>query len=218
MKVRKLALCALFICIAAVMSALESWLPPICPIPGVRVGLGNIVTMFMLYIGGKWRSVDALIVVILRCFVAAFITGQVMNVFYGVMGGFCSLGVMLLMRRILPGEHRENWLPLTGVCGAVAHIAGQMLTAVIIYNNFYVLAYTPVLMASAIAGGAFTGMCTLFMLKKVSPRVLDDIRMNESVHIAPDEYEWEESNDETACDRRKQHNEPRVLRDTDTHQ
>ena len=178
-KIRKIAMCALFICIAAVLSAVEPWLPPICPLPGVRVGLGNIVTMFMLYIGGRWSSGEAMVVVILRCFVAAFITGAVMNLFYGVMGGICALGTMLLLRRVLPQKNRENWLPLVGVGGALAHIAGQMLTAVIIYNNFFVLAYTPILVASAIIGGAFTGFCTLLMLKKLSPNVLRDIRMDD---------------------------------------
>lgn len=178
-KIRKIAMCALFICIAAVLSAVETWLPPICPLPGVRVGLGNIVTMFMLYIGGRWSSGEAMVVVILRCFVAAFITGAVMNIFYGVMGGICALGTMLLLRRVLPQKNRENWLPLVGVGGALAHIAGQMLTAVIIYNNFFVLAYAPILAASAIIGGAFTGFCTLLMLKKLSPNVLRDIRMND---------------------------------------
>lgn len=182
LKVRKVALCALFICIAAVLSAVETWLPPICPLPGVRVGLGNIVTMFMLYIGGRWSSAETMAVVIIRCFVAAFITGMVMNLFYGVMGGICSLGTMLLLRRLLPKKNRENWLPVVGVGGAIAHIAGQMLTAVIIYNNIYVLAYTPILLASAIIGGAFTGICTLLLLKKLSPNVLNDIRMND---IAP---------------------------------
>lgn len=178
-KIRKIAMCALFICIAAVLSAVETWLSPICPLPGVRVGLGNIVTMFMLYIGGRWSSGEAMVVVILRCFVAAFITGAVMNLFYGVMGGICALGTMLLLRRVLPQKNRENWLPLVGVGGALAHIAGQMLTAVIIYNNFFVLAYTPILVASAIIGGAFTGFCTLLMLKKLSPNVLRDIRMDD---------------------------------------
>lgn len=182
LKVRKVALCALFICIAAVLSAVETWLPPICPLPGVRVGLGNIVTMFMLYIGGRWSSAETMAVVIIRCFVAAFITGMVMNLFYGVMGGICSLGTMLLLRRLLPKKNRENWLPVVGVGGAIAHIAGQLLTAVIIYNNIYVLAYTPILLASAIIGGAFTGICTLLLLKKLSPNVLNDIRMND---IAP---------------------------------
>lgn len=178
-KIRKIAMCALFICIAAVLSAVETWLPPICPLPGVRVGLGNIVTMFMLYIGGRWSSGETMVVVILRCFVAAFITGAVMNLFYGVMGGICALGTMLLLRRVLPQKNRENWLPLVGVGGALAHIAGQMLTAVIIYNNFFVLAYAPILAASATIGGAFTGFCTLLMLKKLSPNVLRDIRMDD---------------------------------------
>ena len=96
LRVRKVALCALFICIAAVLSAVESLLPPYMRYPRREgSGLGNIVTMFMLYIGGKWRSIDVMLVVILRCFVAAFITGQVMNLFYGVMGGICALGIML---------------------------------------------------------------------------------------------------------------------------
>lgn len=177
LKIRKLAFCALFICIAAVLSAVETWLPPICPLPGVRVGLGNIVTMFMLYIGGRWSSAEAMVVTILRCFVAAFITGAVMNVFYGVMGGICALGTMLVLRMLLPKKNRENWLPVVGVGGALAHIAGQMLTAVIIYSNIYVLAYTPILAASAIIGGAFTGLCTLLLLKKLSPSVLNDIRL-----------------------------------------
>lgn len=179
MKVRKIALCALFICMAAVLSAAESWLPPICPIPGVRVGLGNIVTMFMLYIGGQWRSLDALIVVVLRCFLAALITGQIMNVFYGVAGGICALGVMLLMRKLLPQKNRENLLPFVGVAGALAHIAGQMLTAVIIYGNMLVLAYTPILLASAIIGGAFTGGCTLLLLRKLPKKLVGQLRLND---------------------------------------
>lgn len=179
MKVRKIALCALLICLAAVLSAAESWLPAICPIPGVRVGLGNIVTMFILYIGGRWRSLDALIVVVLRCFLAALITGQIMNVFYGVAGGICALGVMLLLRKLLPAKNRENLLPLVSVAGALAHIAGQMLTAVIIYGNILVLAYTPVLLASAMISGAFTGGCTLLLLRKLPKKLAAQLRMND---------------------------------------
>jgi len=177
--VKKIAYCALFICIAAVLSAVESWLPPICAVPGVRVGLGNIVTMFLLYIGGRWHAQDVIAVVIIRCFVAALITGAIMNVFYGVMGGICALGVMLLLRRVFPQKGRENFLPFVGIAGAIAHIAGQMLTAVIIYGNIFVLAYAPILLASAIIGGAFTGVCTMLLLKKLSPKILNEIRLND---------------------------------------
>ena len=66
MTTKKMALSALFICFAGALSALESMLPPIVPVTGVRVGLGNIVTLFILYIGGKWRGADALTVAVLR--------------------------------------------------------------------------------------------------------------------------------------------------------
>ncbi|MBQ9947307.1 MAG: Gx transporter family protein, partial [Oscillospiraceae bacterium] len=166
MSTKKIALCGLFICFAAALSAAETMLPPIVPIPGVRVGLGNIVTLFVLYIGGGWRAADALTISILRCFLAALITGSLMSAAYGIMGGLLSLGAMLVMRRLLPRENREKYLPFTGVAGAVFHIIGQLLTAVIFYGTFSVLAYLPILLSSAIIGGAFTGLCTMLLLRK----------------------------------------------------
>ncbi len=182
MTTKKMALSALFICFAGALSALESMLPPIVPVTGVRVGLGNIVTLFILYIGGKWRGADALTVAVLRCFLAALITGSLTNALYGLSGGILACGAMLAARQIFPktdGEMRfdTRFLPFTGVCGAVFHIAGQMLTAVLIYGSKFVLAYTPILLASAIIGGAFTGMCTMLLLKKLPEKLLRGIRM-----------------------------------------
>lgn len=75
------------------------------------------------------------------------------------------------MRKLLPGENRENWLPLVGIMGALAHIAGQVLTAVIIYGNILVLAYTPILTASAVIGGAFhRHLHAVYAEKAGSPR------------------------------------------------
>lgn len=182
MTTKKLALSALFICFAGTLSALESMLPPIVPVAGIRVGLGNIVTLFILYIGGNWRGADALTVAVLRCFMAALITGSLTNAMYGLVGGIFACGAMLTARRLFPktdGETRYDtrFLPFTGVCGAVFHIAGQMLTAVLIYGSKYVLAYTPILLASAIIGGAFTGLCTMLLLKKMPEKLIRGIRM-----------------------------------------
>lgn len=184
---RKLALTALFICFAASLSALETMLPPICPIAGVRVGLGNVVTLFILYIGGRWGGREALTVSILRCFTAALITGSLMNAAYGLMGGLFACGAMLAVRRIFPKNKEENgitprflfdlsYIPFTGIAGAIAHIIGQLLTAVIFYGTLSVLAYTPILMASAVIGGAFTGACTMLLLKKLPRKWVDFVR------------------------------------------
>lgn len=184
---RKLALEALFICFAASLSALETMLPPICPIAGVRIGLGNVVTLFILYVGGRWGGREAFNVSVLRCFAAALITGSLMNAAYGLMGGLLACGVMLMIRRIFPKTKSTDgmpprflfdltYIPFTGIFGAIAHICGQMLTAVIFYGTLSVLAYTPILMASAVIGGAFTGTCTMLLLKKLPRKWVDFVR------------------------------------------
>lgn len=156
-------------------------LPPICPVPGVRVGLGNIVTMFLLYIGGKWKAPDALIVIILRCLLAALIVGSPTHAVYGLMGGLLSWGAMLLLRSMFP-KSKDNkrpddkFLPFTAVGGAMFHIAGQMCAAVLLYGTKYVLAYTPILLASAIIGGLFTGFLTMLILQKFPEKLLKNIR------------------------------------------
>ncbi len=176
MSVKKLALCGLFICFAAVLSALESWLPPIVPIPAVRVGLGNIVTLFMLYLGGNWRFADALAVSVLRCIVAALITGALMNMIFGITGGVFALCAMTAAKRLLPKEKAENFIPFAGVAGALLHIFGQLLAATVFYGTISVFAYAPVLLASAITGGAFTGLCTMLLLKKLDPKFLNEVK------------------------------------------
>lgn len=185
MSTKKLALTALFICFAAALSALETMLPPIVPIAGIRVGLGNTVTLFILYIGGKWRGADAFTVTILRCLLAALITGSPSSAMYGISGGLLACSAMIAARRVFPKSGSKNggdlpfdirFLPFTGVFGAVFHIAGQMLTAVLIYGSKYVLAYIPILLTSAVVGGVFTGLCTMFLLKKLPRKLLDGIR------------------------------------------
>lgn len=175
MSAKKLCICGVFICFAAALSALETMLPPICPIPAVRVGLGNIVTMFVLYLGGKWRVRDVLCISVLRCVVAGLITGSVMSMSFGIVGGILALFAMAALKRMLPKEKAENYLPFVGVAGAILHIAGQLLTAALYYGSLSVFAYAPILLSSAIIGGAFTGLCTMLLLKKLSRKFLDGV-------------------------------------------
>ncbi len=183
MKPKKLAFSAIFICFAAALSALETMLPPIVPIAGVRVGMGNIVILFVLYIGGCWRAWDALAVTALRCILAALIVGSPMSALYGLSGGFAAWLAMLCGKRLFPkrtenGVSRpdEQYLPFTAIMGAIFHIAGQMVTAVAFYGTKYVLAYVPILLASAIIGGLFTGFLTMLLLRKLPKSLLNGIR------------------------------------------
>lgn len=175
MKLNKLTCTAVFVCFAAVLSAAETWLPPVIPIAGVRVGLGNIVTMFILYIGGSWRIRDVFTVALLRCCVAALITGSLMSAAYGIAGGILSVCGAAAIKRLFSEKGGERYLPIVGACSAICHMAGQLTVAVIVYGGTSVLAYMPVLLATAVVGGAFTGLCTLLLLKKLPPQLMKQL-------------------------------------------
>lgn len=181
--VKKLCIEALFICFAAALSALETLLPPFVPIPGIRVGLGNIVTLFVLYIGGSWRIWDAYIIAVLRCFLAALVTGSLLSAAFGLAGGVLACTAMFAARSLFPKGKAEfpfdlQFLPFTAVCGAIFHIAGQLLVAILFYGTKFVLAYTPVLFASAIIGGIFTGFLTMLLLRKLPRKFIGNIRLS----------------------------------------
>lgn len=183
MNLKKLTFSAIFICFAAALSALETMLPPVVPIAGVRVGMGNIVILFILYIGGCWKSTDALIITALRCILAGLITGSPMSIIYSLVGGFTAWIAMLTGRKIFPKstengitEPDSRFLPFIGIMGALFHIAGQMIVAVAFYSSKYVLAYTPILIASGIIGGLFTGFLTMLLIKKMPEKLKIGIR------------------------------------------
>lgn len=179
MSAKKLAFSAIFICFAAALSVLETMLPPIVPIEGIRIGLGNIVTMFLLYIGGNWKAPDVLAVIILRCFLAALIVGLPLRAVYGLTGGILAWLAMLLARTIFPkkdGKPDPKYLPFVAVFGSVSHIAGQMFAAVVFYGTRSILAYTPILLASALIGGVFTGFLTMLILARLPGKFKKNIQ------------------------------------------
>ena len=71
-----------------------------------------------------------------------------------------------------------QFLPFTAVCGAIFHIVGQLLVAILFYGTKFVLAYTPVLFASAIIGGIFTGFLTMLLLRKLPRKFIGNIRLS----------------------------------------
>lgn len=178
---KKLAFSAVFVCFAAALSALETMMPPIVPIAGVRVGMGNIVILFTLYIGGCWKAWDALTITVLRCILAGLVTGSPVSIIYGLFGGVAAWAAMLCGRTVFPkhkdsGLYDEKFLPFTAIMGAIFHIAGQMTAAVLLYGSRYVLGYIPILLASAILGGLFTGFLTMLLIKKLPPKLKLGIR------------------------------------------
>ena len=160
MSTRKITILALYTTIALTIFMIESAIPAVVPIPGVKLGLSNIVTLFVIKRHG---FKDAALVLFVRVILASIFAGQIVSFTYSVAGGVLCLIVMGLINYILSGE----FLFVTSVFGAIAHNVGQILAAYFVLKMSGIFAYVPFLIISGIITGLFTGFACFFAEKKI---------------------------------------------------
>jgi len=159
----------MFTAIALTIFVVESAIPVPVPIPGVKLGLANIITLILLL---HWNFKSALIVLVMRIILGSIFAGQMITFFYSLAGGLFCLITMYLTHKIL----KQKLIWFTSIMGAIAHNIGQILAALIILRSAYVLYYLPFLMVSGIITGFFTGLCAGLLsnrfpyLKKLYPK------------------------------------------------
>lgn len=157
-RIHKLALLAMFAALALGIYGLESFIPNPFPIPGIKLGLANIITLVVLK---KYGIKDAGLVLIVRVILSALLFGQLLSLAYSLAGAvLCLLGEYLL-NKFLNGKA----IFLTAIVGALLHNAGQLGLAIIITQTPGVVVYAPYLSLAAILTGLFTGLCAHFTLK-----------------------------------------------------
>lgn len=157
---KKMTILALYTTIALTIFVIESALPTLVPIPGVKLGLANIITLLVLLsYGGK----EAVCVLVMRIVLGSIFAGQMMSFFYSLCGGLLCFAMMWLVNRILRGKY----VYLTSVIGAIFHNIGQILAAIVLTHSMSVLLYFPILMVSGIVTGIFTGLCTHFAYRRL---------------------------------------------------
>ena len=159
MKTRKLTLMALLCAIALTIFLLEAQIPPLVPIPGVKLGLSNIVTVFAVFFLGPWSAAGILFG---RIFLGAVFAGNFSTIFYSAAGGLFAILTTIALRPVL----KDSQLWVAGALGAVAHSIGQMLMAVVISGTPGLLVYLPVMILCSIFTGSFTGLCAGFLVKR----------------------------------------------------
>ena len=159
MKTKKLTLLGLLSAIALTIFMVEAQIPPVVPLPGVKLGLANIVTVFAVFALGPKEGAAVLFV---RIFLGAVFAGNFSTIFYSASGGALAIGATILLRKIL----KENQLWVAGCIGAVAHSIGQMAMAVILTGTPGLVVYLPVMVAVSILTGAFTGLCAQYLVNR----------------------------------------------------
>ena len=159
MKTRRIVLLGLLTAIALTIFMLEAQLPAPFPVPGVKLGLANIVTVFTVFLLGPREGV---LVLAARIFLGAVFAGNFSTILYSAAGGALAIAVTIGLKKIL----KKNQLWVAGCAGAVAHSIGQMAVAVWVSGTLGLLAYLPILIAVSIVTGLFTGLCAQFLLNR----------------------------------------------------
>ncbi|MDR1060729.1 MAG: Gx transporter family protein [Clostridiales bacterium] len=166
-KTKYIAFLSIMTAAAMILSVVESFFPSFVPIPGIKIGLANIVTLMVLKT--YKRLSFAAVVTVLRCALAAAYSGTIMALLYSLAGGLLSCLVMWLLL-----SRRMEIFGAVGVsvAGAITHNAAQILVAMALMRDFAVIYYLPVLMISGIAAGAAIGVAAerLFRLLPKSLR------------------------------------------------
>lgn len=156
MKTRKLTQMALLTAIALTIFMVEAQIPALVPVPGVKLGLSNIVTVFAVFAMGPKEAASILFA---RVFLGAIFAGNFSTIFYSAAGGLCAILITIGLKRIL--TLKQLWV--AGALGAVAHSIGQMVMAVALTGTPYLILYLPVMIVISIPTGLFTGLCAQFI-------------------------------------------------------
>nr|WP_325182880.1 Gx transporter family protein [uncultured Oscillibacter sp.] len=151
---KQLTLCALLTAMALALSYLENLFPLslAIPVPGVKLGLANIVTLFALYALGPG---EALLILLARCLLGALFAGNMNALIFSLLGGLSAMGTMILLSR-------RRGLSVYGVSvgGAAAHNCGQIAAALLTLGSAAPLYYLPILLAVSLLTGGLTGLAS----------------------------------------------------------
>ena len=158
-EIRRLAVCSIFCAVALTIFVIEAQIPLPIPLPGVKLGLSNIITLFALL----WLSPsEAFLILVGRILLGAVFTGNPSSLLYSLSGGIICLFVENLLLKFLS----KRFIIEISIIGAMIHNTVQILCAVFVTGSASVFAYMPPLIVIGAFCGLFCGLCIWFVDKK----------------------------------------------------
>lgn len=155
----RVAYFGVFTALALIFSYVETLIPVNLGIPGVKLGLANLIIVVALY---KMRLSEAYLLSVVRVLLAGFIFGNYFSIIYSLAGGLLSLTVMALLKK-------WGGFSLQGIsiAGGVFHNIGQLIVAAVVVETFSVTYYFPVLLVAGLLTGLVIGIVAEMMLKRL---------------------------------------------------
>lgn len=159
MKVSKLTLMALTVSLAMILSFVETQIPPLMAIPGMKVGLANIAVVFALYRFG-WK--EAIGISLIRVFLTGLLFGTFASIAYSLAGAILSFAGMVVLKRI-----KVFSCIAVSVMGGVLHNVGQIAMASILMGTELIRYYLPFLLLSGTVAGVAIGVVAGILIKRI---------------------------------------------------
>lgn len=148
-----------FTALALIFSYIETLIPIQFGVPGIKLGLANLIIVIVLYRTG-WQ--EALLLSVVRVVLAGFIFGNLFSIVYSLAGGILSLAVMALLKK----TERFSVIGIS-IAGGVCHNIGQLIVAMVVVETYQVGYYLPVLLIAGVITGAVIGAVAGEVLKRI---------------------------------------------------
>lgn len=153
----------LFLALALICSYVESLIPFYFGVPGVKLGLTNIVVVMALYcIGTK----EAFLISTLRIVLSGFMFGNMFSILYSLAGGLLSFAVMYLLKKT--GKFK---VISVSVAGGISHNIGQLVVAAFVVSNYHIFYYGTVLILAGILTGFVIGVIAQEVILRLGNRM-----------------------------------------------
>lgn len=156
---KKIAVRALLVALAMVLSYIESQIQFLTMVPGMKLGLTNLVVMVALY---KINEKEAIIINIVRIFLVGFTFGNLFSIMYSLAGGILSGVVMILLKKT-----KKVSMTTVSVAGGVFHNVGQIIVAMIVMETNAILYYLLVLWITGVFAGIIIGVLSAEVVKRL---------------------------------------------------
>ena len=156
---KRLTALALTISFALILSYIESRIPALVAIPGIKAGLANIAVIFTLY---KFGLKEAAAVSLIRVVIVSMLFGSPISMIYSIAGAVLSLASMALLKRLTPLNEIS-----VSICGGIMHNVGQIAMASIMLSTNAVVYYLPFLILSGTLAGIAVGAASALLIKRI---------------------------------------------------
>lgn len=163
-KIKTIALMGLLVALAIILSYVESLVPAFFAVPGMKLGLTNIVVLFAIY---RLDLKSAIIINLIRIMLVGFMFGSGVSIIYSVCGGILSFLVMAACYKLLKLK-----IITVSVCGGVFHNVGQVIAAAVLLSTVHVMGYFVILWFSGVAAGIVTGIIAAVIVKRIPENII----------------------------------------------